>query len=100
METNIFKRVWNRIRYGASGRVGRMGYALSYVPYLTLTTIAPYELKSLTAILGLALVAFAGSKRCHDAGIRGAWILLIPIVPLILLFWPGQKHENRFGPAL
>lgn len=55
-----------------------------------------------------ALVAFLPAlavavRRLHDIDCRGWWLLLavtgIGALPLIvMLSWPGTRHDNRFGP--
>ena len=42
-------------------------------------------------------------RRFHDRGLSGGWFLLgaVPLVgfilPFALLFWEGQKKENKYG---
>lgn len=96
---NILEIVKNCIRRTTGGRVGRLGYLLSFIPYLGLTTIAPYELKGIVAVITLCLIFFVGAKRCHDIGLRGWW-QLIPGFFVYLLFARGMKNNNRYGPAL
>ena len=42
------------------------------------------------------VVAFM-SKRCHDLGNPGSYIL-IPYYPLVLAFGAGDAGENEYGP--
>jgi len=41
-----------------------------------------------------------GIKRCHDMGISGWWslTLILPVIILAWIFWPGDRAGNRFGP--
>lgn len=53
--------------------------------------------------VGVAIPAWtAGSRRLHDAGMSGAWMLLVlvglGVVPLIMCAVPGQVGSNRHGP--
>lgn len=45
-------------------------------------------------------LAITGIKRCHDMDISGWWIvtILVPVIVLIWVFWPGDRDANRFGP--
>lgn len=36
-------------------------------------------------------------KRMHDCGHSGWWVL-IPLCPLVLLFWKGEEKTNQYGP--
>lgn len=58
----------------------------------------------LTAMLGYLMVLPVSVRRLHDIGWSGWWVLLL-FVPFVfaalflaLLFWPGTKEANRFGP--
>lgn len=50
------------------------------------------------------VVNIAGAQRCRDIGWSG-WIVLLTYLPviglavwLVLLFYPGTKGPNRYGP--
>lgn len=45
-------------------------------------------------LMGLA----AAIRRLHDSGRSGYWVL-VPVVSLVFLVWPGQQGANRFGNA-
>lgn len=55
---------------------------------------------------GLWIWLAVGVRRCHDIGWSGAWLVLraLPLVGFIQFLWmlfaPGEKHENRFGPPI
>lgn len=36
-------------------------------------------------------------RRIHDCD-KSGWFILLPIYNIILLFMPGTKGDNRFGP--
>lgn len=46
----------------------------------------------------LWLIICTNSKRCHDLGWSG-WCQLIPFIGIVLLFFPGDKENNEYGPA-
>lgn len=96
-KTNFFSRFSRNMRFGSAGRVGRLIYALSYLPYPVMTALVPDEYQPITVLLGLAFFFYVGSKRCHDLDMKG-WLQFIPFVFLILLFRAGDKETNRFGP--
>lgn len=82
------------------GRVGRLGYFLSYIPYLVLTSVNPYkEMQLIIAIIFLCVILVIGVKRCHDLGHSGWW-QLIPLYFIWMLLAPGEKVDNQYGPRL
>lgn len=86
--------------FWTGGRVGRLGYFLSYVPYLGLTTINPYkEAQAIIAVLFIGVILLVGIKRCHDLGHSGWW-QLIPFYFIWMLIVPGEKVDNQYGPKL
>lgn len=103
--------------WSAKGRIGRMRYlAYTFGGWLVYTMLA------VLASVAAAIVRFDGTlsmivqialyialmvftvlnciKRCHDLNISGWWCLtlVVPILGLLLLFVPGTKGGNRFGP--
>ena len=86
--------------FRTEGRVGRLGYFLSYIPYFGLTAINPYkEAQAIIAVLFISVVLFVGIKRCHDLGHSGWW-QLIPFYFIWMLIAPGEKVDNQYGPKL
>lgn len=114
--------------WGASGRIRRAYYLFygTVVPWLILIGIGMVAgiisvifvalgLASVGGILVILLVAvgylgfvvlhcMSGLRRLHDINASG-WLLLLLILPLVnlvlliaLLFVPGTKGENKFGP--
>ncbi|MBO7067645.1 MAG: DUF805 domain-containing protein [Bacteroidaceae bacterium] len=82
-----------------TGRVGRLGYFFSILAYLVFTSVNPVrELQAFVAIFFLGIVFFIGIKRCHDLGHSGWW-QLIPFYFVWMLFAPGEKKNNQYGPA-
>jgi uncharacterized membrane protein YhaH (DUF805 family) len=102
------------------GRMGRLRYS-AYMVALTLICGAALSMLLIMAVqipggakLPAMRVASMGilygvlpagalyftTLRAHDFGATGlsAWLVLIPFVGLVFLFWPGQPHENHFGP--
>ena len=90
---------WLKDCFSAVGRVGRLGYFLSFFPYLILTTVNPVrELQGIIAIFFISVIIFIGVKRCHDLGHSGWW-QFIPLYFIWMLFAPGEKEDNQYGPA-
>jgi uncharacterized membrane protein YhaH (DUF805 family) len=114
-----------QIYFGFKGRLARMPYFLyglvlgviwvAFVHFVLKPYINPYLQENnfswwaFAAIMLYAVVTFWISfalviKRLHDYDYNGWWSLLnlIPLVNLIfglfLLFYPGTKGSNRFGP--
>lgn len=81
------------------GRVGRLGYFLSFVPYSLLTAFNPGEpfTQILITIVFGGIILLIGIKRCHDLGHSGWW-QFIPFYPLWMLIAPGEKEDNQYGP--
>ena len=110
------------------GRIGRLEYLLAavllpiagLVAALIIGLVIGLPLRwiagdTIAAVFGwIPLVAWlvlaiwatlaAGIRRCHDLGFTG-WLLLLSLVPLVgsllgivLLVWPGEKGENKYGP--
>ena len=90
---------WLKESFSSVGRVGRLGYFLSFFPYLILTTVNPVrELQGIIAIFFICVIIFIGIKRCHDLGHSGWW-QLIPFYFIWMLLAPGEKEGNQYGPA-
>ncbi len=57
---------------------------------------------SVLSVFGVSLlwgfILISGIKRGHDMGYPSVAIILLASLP-ILLFLPGAKDSNRFGPA-
>ena len=85
--------------FSTEGRVGRLGYFLSYLPYLILTSANPVqELQVFIAVFFIGVILFIGVMRCHDLGHNGWW-QLIPLYFIWMLIAPGEKTDNQYGPA-
>ena len=85
------------------GRTGRLAYAacvlLLFFPAAALWWFG-FTVLALPFALGLLV---ATGRRLHDVG-RSAWWSLLLALPgvalltmLVLIFWPGNAGENRFG---
>ena len=107
--------------FSLSDRVGRVRYFTYILGALTgcgvlliLIYIAAYllpaglgKLVSVTSYIMIKSVVFPlivfvmSIRRLHDFDLSGWWSLLalIPVVPIALVFIPGKKVANRFGPA-
>lgn len=97
--------------FSFEGRIRRLEYALSYLIYfagifLVGMFIGLLGIKEGSGTEGMIIVmAFIpliwfmlsqGTKRCHDRGNSGWW-LLIPFYGLVLLFGEGDPDENEYG---
>ncbi len=107
--------------FSLSDRVGRVRYFTYILGALTgcgllliLIYIAAYllpaglgKLVSVTSYIMIKSVVFPlivfvmSIRRLHDFDLSGWWSLLalIPVVPIALVFIPGKKVANRFGPV-
>ena len=107
--------------FSLSDRVGRVRYFTYILGALTacgllliLIYIAAYllpaglgKLVSVTSYIMIKSVVFPlvvfvmSIRRLHDFDLSGWWSLLalIPVVPIVLVFIPGKKEANRFGPV-
>lgn len=86
-------------RFSVKGRVGRLGYFLSYLPYLIFTSLNPVrEIQIYIALFFICVILIIGVKRCHDLGHSGWW-QFIPLFFIWMLIAPGEKEDNRYGPA-
>ncbi len=107
--------------FSLSDRIGRIRYLVYILSALTscgllliLVYIAAYllpaglgKLVSTTSYIMVKSVIFPlivfvmSIRRLHDFDLSGWWslLVLIPLVPFVLVFVPGKKEANRFGPA-
>ncbi|MCX5788377.1 MAG: DUF805 domain-containing protein [Elusimicrobia bacterium] len=89
-------------------RIGRIAYAICFVvcvaPAMIFKVIGLGPLNLLALALGIASVGVT-ALRFHDFDRSGWWSLsvLVPFIgvpiAVVLMFWPGSKGENRFGPV-
>lgn len=98
-----------------SGRFSRRAYLLAVLMRTTLifllltVSIALFGTMKFVVVLPFAIILGLlwgirdGALRCHDLGWSG-WMSLLQLVPLansvfflLLLFLPGQAHENDYG---
>lgn len=110
--------------FSFSGRIGRLRYLaygvgvqfllmLILVPVGGLSMFSPEEQMSIIGFVGIGVFYIAAivfsvmfaKRRLNDLNRSGWWFLLfiIPIVNLLvaiyLVFFPGTKGSNDFGPA-
>lgn len=100
--------------FSARGRIGRLRY-LAYstgasLLYNLVVMALAFALGANAALYSIILLAALGAlmwfnvicgiKRCHDMGISGWWsvTLILPVIVLAWIFWPGSRSANRFGP--
>lgn len=104
--------------WGIEGRLGRvryLGWSVALMLVLSLGAAVCFGIGMLVMPIGIllgaalyiALIVISiqiGVKRLHDLDWSG-WLLLINLIPvvsfvfaLIMVFMPGTKGRNRFGP--
>lgn len=100
MFTRIFNSIINYLREFeiTEGRVGRLGFFLSCIPFLFFTAVAPSEIQVVTSLFWFMLIVIIAVKRCHDINKSGWWVVLFPLSFLWLLFAPSDG-DNQYGPA-
>lgn len=87
-----------------SGRIRRTEYLLSIVIYLAGVYIFAEIGDNNSPFIDLAFLVIVfwfflaqSSKRCHDLGHSG-WFKFIPFYFVLMLFLPGNKGANKYGP--
>jgi uncharacterized membrane protein YhaH (DUF805 family) len=104
-------------RFSLRGRLGRVNFAAwsllvailaglaatKLLPMLGLGLESPVS-SFIISVCYLAATLKIGVKRLHDIGWSG-WLILLSVVPLagyimgpLLMFMPGTRGNNRFGP--
>ena len=93
--------------FSFEGRIGRGKYCISLLVIFVVRLVTLFFLKGSNGIAGflaLLITPFLiwfylanGSKRCHDRGNSGFY-LLIPFYPLFLAFAAGDVGVNWYGP--
>ncbi|MEY9364686.1 uncharacterized membrane protein YhaH (DUF805 family) [Bradyrhizobium yuanmingense] len=118
--TSVVKNTMNYLRafFSFYGRMNRLQYAMvvliGYVGPLIFFALTWPSLRSMgdlgvftgmTPLIVMIWVLYAATaKRFHDINKSGfaSLLICIPIVgiftPLVLLFYPGDASDNRFGP--
>lgn len=75
------------------------GYVSPFVPMQIMLALSLFT-------IGIIFWIFVciGIKRLHDLDQTG-WFLLVTVIPVVnlifclwLLFWPGTKGDNQYGP--
>ena len=98
----------------SSGRIGRLKYLLlSLWSYCALAIcllglifpkpVQEYVINTLLVIALLYIFASTlclGIRRLHDMGTSGVLVVLVGIIWPLMLLWPGQPRNNRYGPRL
>ncbi|MEL6734786.1 MAG: DUF805 domain-containing protein [Pseudomonadota bacterium] len=102
------------------GRIRRATFALGTVLLLTVLWVCVAQVAAhqgndsmevfwalsfiVCGLVSLYCVCALGAKRIHDIGYPG-WLIvpmfltgLYIIVVLALCFWPGERHDNKYGP--
>ena len=93
--------------FSFEGRIRRLEYVISFAIYFVSVQLLGLGFNStfnsdsqlLILVLFVPLLWFIiaqGTKRCHDRGNSGAW-LLIPFYSIFLLFADGEIQMNEYG---
>jgi len=89
--------------FSFSGRIRRLEFGLSYIIYFAsfflITLLTDLLQSQWCSILFIPVIWFLlaqGSKRCHDRGNSGFY-LIIPFYVLWMLFGEGDFGENEYG---
>ena len=98
---------WTQKIFSVTGRISRLQY-LGYVIVSVLATILMFSLPSIAAsvlfllFLGIPVsvsVLGAATRRSQDCGYN-SWAPFIPFAMFVLLFIPGEKKDNQYGPVI
>jgi len=91
---NTFSRA-----FSFDGRIGIGEYWVSLLISVALRIALPYLHVLIQLPLMIALIWFvsaSGTKRCHDRGNPGLY-MLIPFYQLVMAFGAGDTGSNGFG---
>ncbi|TDQ15195.1 uncharacterized membrane protein YhaH (DUF805 family) [Algoriphagus boseongensis] len=96
--------------FSPEGRIGRTEYGLTIIlayVFIFIASIIIQEMDPNNGILAMILlvcyvllfiiITAQGAKRCHDRGNSG-WFQFIPFYGFWMLFAPGEKGINKYGP--
>ena len=104
-----------RSSFSLGGRMNRVGYILRSILHAVIigaaVGLAFFEMATYFVPVASLLIVLAvlwanltlQVKRAHDAGLSGLWLLtyfippISPVIPFLVLLWPGQPHANRYG---
>ena len=92
--------------FTAKGRMGRSEFALRFFAIMVIIVAFLINENSLGLIIILVvkgpILTCLYIRRFHDINKSGWWSLIplvLPITIIILMCWPGDKTDNKFGPA-
>ena len=101
--------------FSYEGRIDRITYFVWGIVYGLIFTSIKYIVGELSMggdtplwvgidfiirIIGIWLAGALWVKRLHDCGRSGWWALLVPITQIVILFLPGEKKDNEYGPRI
>ena len=94
------------------GRIGRLEYLLTLLIVLTAVSVIVFfrlygfingDVESCIKYNSVPILTLTvwfelaqAIKRCHDIGYSG-WVLLIPLMPIIILFIKGDEQNNEYN---
>lgn len=95
-----------RVRYIAYSMSATMGLAFVlsfFVGIIGAVLRSPEAVTIMMVLIYIPIIAVSliyARRRVHDMGFSG-WVALVSIIPVVnfwLLFHPGPKGENKYGP--
>lgn len=98
---------WTQKIFSITGRMSRLPY-LCYVLLSIFSTIIMFsynqigerELFFLFIGLPISIITIgAATRRSQDCGYN-SWVPFIPFALIVLLFIPGEKKDNQYGPTI
>lgn len=77
--------------------LGGLAIGFAEVEYPEYESYEPY---ALTILPALFVLPFAGVsvRRAHDTGLS-AWLLLVPVFNIVMMFLPSDPDDNNWGPS-
>jgi uncharacterized membrane protein YhaH (DUF805 family) len=87
--------------FSFEGRIRRTEYGISAIIFILLIILIEFladkaQFLELLFIPLLWFIIAQGAKRCHDKSKEG-WYQMIPFYVFALVFFVGDKTQNRYG---
>ncbi|MBR6250058.1 MAG: DUF805 domain-containing protein [Bacteroidales bacterium] len=90
--------------FSFEGRINRAEYAISALIFVLVCHLGEKIFEEsiiywVVDLITLYFFAAQSAKRCHDCNYSG-WFQLIPLWWIVILFYEGDEHGNKYGPAI